>query len=372
MYLNIRSSYRVSFYSYYLLKIKLIIKYLCAINQDLKNRKKINIILIHTLFWVSFFCSRFLLNVQSEITFHQVLDTLTHSFPTVILFYVLLLGVTRFLEIDRLLLFWVCTVTLIFLYALVRNSGMYMLDAEIWTKKDYNFMFKSNIWNGIIFCLLSLGYYYLQKQQESENKNFILKSQLNQRELDYLKAQMNPHFLYNTLNSIYSDAYETNPKLARSILALSEMMRYSFDRPEQKGLVKLKDELDIIDQYLEIQKSRFGEKLNINFEKVGTYNSEVNYILPFVLITVVENVFKHGVFTKRDKPVSILLYANTQNLTFDCKNYKTKSVQIDGPSNGNGIEKIKRMLELSYPNQYKMDIIEDENIFEIKMIIPLT
>ena len=141
----------------------------------------------------------------------------------------------------------------------------------------------------------------LQLQEEK----VMLQTQLLESEINFLRAQINPHFLFNCLNFFYSEMLDTQPKVADGIITLSEIMRYSLqDFSKTGGLANLQQELEHIQNVIKIHKMRFANNLFINLEVDG--NPENIQIAPMVLITLVENIFKHGDLHDAKKPASII------------------------------------------------------------------
>ncbi|QHT66280.1 histidine kinase [Rhodocytophaga rosea] len=187
-------------------------------------------------------------------------------------------------------------------------------------------------------------------------------------ELNYLKSQTNPHFLFNTLNNIYSLARIKSDLAPESILRLSQLLRFMLY--ETSGAyIAIEQELKIISDYIALEKLRYDESLHINF----SYNIEdmKQAIPPLLLIPLVENAFKHGVSETRDRPfVDIHLSVNKRQLAFTVKN-STDTFPDKRPVKENiGLSNLRRQLELLYTN-YSLTVQQGDSIFTATLQINL-
>lgn len=184
--------------------------------------------------------------------------------------------------------------------------------------------------------------------------------------LNFLKAQINPHFLHNTLNFLYARSLPYSPELSEGILTLSEIMRYALTDPNlTDGKAALKDEIEHLRNVIRIHQLRFNNDLQVQFEVNGVVNGV--HIIPFVLITLVENAFKHGDLKSTGHPITIRLSLNGTSLQFYCSNKKKQ-----GPkemSTGIGLDNIKKRLELAYMDRYSLDIKDEQHTYTTQLTI---
>lgn len=179
-------------------------------------------------------------------------------------------------------------------------------------------------------------------------------------ELSYLKAQINPHFLFNTLNSIYAMALEKSDNTATAVVKLSGMMRYVLTEAN-KDLVLLEKEISYLDSYIELQRIRYGNSLLLNYSVTGNISGKK--IAPLILIPFVENAFKHGVNAEEDSAINIALTINDNTLNLRVTNNKVQ-VQLDEEDKtGVGIENVKNRLQFLYPGSYTLMIADNETNF---------
>jgi len=208
-----------------------------------------------------------------------------------------------------------------------------------------------------------------QNQKVLEQRTFQLEKEKMQADFLFLKAQINPHFLHNTLNFLYSRSLPYSTELSEGILTLSEIMRYSLDKTEDAdGKVLLSKEIQHVHHVLKIQQLRFGNTLQVVFTIRG--DPANHRILPFVLITLAENAFKHGDLKCSDIPVRLELDISTEgHLHFFCSNKKKT-----GPkelSTGIGLENTRKRLELAYGENYSLYIKDQRELFTVDLIITL-
>ena len=181
----------------------------------------------------------------------------------------------------------------------------------------YTMMMYLTIFFGIAFLVA-----YITNLREGLKQRKILEAQKMQLEkekseanLNFLKAQINPHFLHNTLNFLYAKSIPYSPELSEGILTLSDIMRYALSEGNaREGKAPLKDEIEHVRNVIKINQLRFSNKLNVNFEVSGVVDGAM--IIPFVLITLVENAIKHGDLQKQEYPIDIKLNINKHKLYF--------------------------------------------------------
>jgi two-component system, LytTR family, sensor kinase len=226
------------------------------------------------------------------------------------------------------------------------------------------------------FFIMSVGYFffvrYSLKQTENKlllEKNLTLEKNLLQSENDFLRAQINPHFLYNSLNYFYSETFEVLPKVGDSIMMLSDIMRYSLtDFSANNGLANLDEEIENIQNIININKFRFDNNLHIQLTVNG--EPEGKKIVPMMFITLVENLFKHGDLQDAAHPAYIecTIDEHTKKVTFITSNKKSmvKNV-IPG---GLGTSNIKKRLELLYGNGFALNFEEEVAIYKATLVIP--
>jgi len=227
--------------------------------------------------------------------------------------------------------------------------------------------------NTFFYIGVSLLIAYLTNLRDGQKQRKVLEAQKMQLEVEksqanfnFLKAQINPHFLHNTLNFLYARSLPYSAELSEGILTLSDIMRYALSEGNARdGKAPLKDEIEHVRNVIKINQLRFSNNLNVNFEVNGVLNGAM--IIPFVLITLVENAFKHGDLKKQEYPIDIKLNVDRNKLYFYCRN-KKKS----GPkelSTGIGLENIKNRLDLAYGQNYSLNIKDEPEFYTTELTI---
>ncbi len=206
----------------------------------------------------------------------------------------------------------------------------------------------------------------LKQRRILQEQKLLLEAQISQANFNFLKAQINPHFLHNTLNFLYSKSLPHSEELSEGILTLSDIMRYALSQGNQKdGKAPLKDEIEHVNNVIKISQLRFNNELEVNFEISGPVEGKM--IIPFVLITLVENAFKHGDLKSKGHPADIWVNIQGDRLYFYCRNKKK-----DGPkqlSTGIGIENIRKRLDLAYGENYKYTVKDEPGFYTVELII---
>jgi LytS/YehU family sensor histidine kinase len=189
-------------------------------------------------------------------------------------------------------------------------------------------------------------------------------------ELSYLKSQINPHFLFNTLNSIYALAIKENAnKTATGMLKLSGMMRYVVTEASNE-LVSLEKEMTYINNYIELQKLRLDKSVMLNFEINGDIQNQK--IAPIILIPFIENAFKYGVNPDEDSNIKIVISISKLQIILLVENNKVTANSNTIEKTGYGIKNTKNRLALLYPARYELDINETATFYTVKLKISLT
>ncbi|WP_247649214.1 sensor histidine kinase [Lutibacter sp. B1] len=189
--------------------------------------------------------------------------------------------------------------------------------------------------------------------------------QLKEQELKFLKMQIHPHFLFNTLNTIYGFALKQSKDTPEIILKLSNLLDYILYQVN-KPKVSLKEEVTHIKEYIALEKIRFQDTLKVSFKANDI--SEEKQIAPMLLIPFVENAFKHGNLIEGFLKVEIVIALDDDKLDFQIKNTVLTNDELEG-NKGIGLENIKKRLNLLYANNYKLDIEKNDNWFTVNLTI---
>lgn len=209
----------------------------------------------------------------------------------------------------------------------------------------------------------------IKQWRVTEKRALLAEAQKATAELYMLKSQVNPHFLFNTLNNIYSLAVTNSPHTASSIMKLSKMMRYLTDEVGE-DFVSLDDELECMHDFIDLQKLRISNT-DVDFTVNG--DTATRQIAPLLLMTFVENAFKYGVSSHSHSFIRIALTVTAGTLEFYCSNKihvnKTKTL---ADREGTGIANVKQRLQLLYPGKHQLMIDTADNNFVVQLIIQLS
>ncbi|MCB2409834.1 sensor histidine kinase [Hymenobacter lucidus] len=230
------------------------------------------------------------------------------------------------------------------------------------------------IYRGVYFVLLSFGYWFslnairLEKQKRLHEQQLrTAERSLMEADLAFLKSQINPHFLFNALNFLYAQAYPHSEDTAKGILLLSDIMRYALKDDDDNGKVMLEKEVQHLQNYIDINQLRFSNRLQIRFEVVGSL--QFLMILPLVLITFVENCFKHGELADPEHP--LLIQVKTENNRLFFLTYNKKRNGPKEKTTGIGLVNTKKRLDLVYPNRYTLAVTNDPEYYTCQLTIDL-
>ena len=213
------------------------------------------------------------------------------------------------------------------------------------------------------FKLLKLNVKHAETTKKLETKILATQLKLKEQELNYLKMQIHPHFLFNTLNTMYGFALKKADETPEMILKLSNLLDYLLYQVD-KPFVLLSNEIDHINDYIALEKMRFNETLYISFITKNT--SEDIQIAPMLLIPFIENSFKHGTLNHGILNIDIMLLCENNSIIFKIEN-TTKPQDVS--SKGIGLENIKKRLNLLYKDHYVLEITNANNVFSVHLKI---
>jgi sensor histidine kinase YesM len=197
----------------------------------------------------------------------------------------------------------------------------------------------------------------------------VLEKEKATAELNFLKAQIHPHFLFNTLNNLYVLTLDKSDKAPEVVARLSEMLDYMLYQCREDK-VRISQEVELLEHYIDLEKLRYGDRLQLDF--VHSIDDPQTRVAPLILVSIIENAFKHGVSgTIQQAVIKIKLAVENRNLHFQVFNTKAAVAQVDKMNykEGIGIKNVQRQLELLYPDQYQMTIDEEEETYEVNLWI---
>ncbi len=256
-----------------------------------------------------------------------------------------------------------------------------MVMINIWTFKvlsdwlfpDYYFISYYNFGDLIQFSLVFLISTSLLKLSkawfELNTKNKVIRELEEQKvkaELQALKHQLDPHFLFNSLNTIYSMTMEESTKAGEAVLQLSDNMRYILYKADAEE-IELALELEFIENYIELQKARIGENtVDIQFEIAPDLN-QATKVAPLLFLPFIENAFKHGLkYSHENAYINIAFRQKEQGFIFDCQNSVGKDSNPSGQKDGGiGLPNARKRLQAIYPDSHHLDILSTDQKFSV-------
>ena len=212
---------------------------------------------------------------------------------------------------------------------------------------------------------IKLMKYWYQKQQDNQQ----LTQQNLTNELQLLKSQLHPHFLFNTLNNLYALTLRNSPQSPELVLQLSELlsyMLYGCNAPK----VALVQELAMLHNYIALERMRYGERLDVSVIISGDVDGKL--IAPLLLLPFVENAFKHGTSEQLDQAwISLDLTIREQALKFKLINGRNPDVPVRANGEGIGLQNVRKRIMLLYPGQYDLTLVNEEESFMVTLILTL-
>lgn len=234
-------------------------------------------------------------------------------------------------------------------------------------------MKEENYEDDMYACLIwaiSLMFSIVYDFRNNEEVRKTLENERNLAEIQALKAQINPHFLFNTLNNLYGTAIvENSPQTAEGIHQLAGIMRHAVESSKHES-VEIEKEISFLRDYIEIQQLRLPKRDNSRIATNIDWDEKAAFIAPLILITFAENAFKYGLSIEHECFLELKLRVENQQLTFVCRNSVVPRTQIE-QGTGTGIENTIRRLRLLYPNRHSIHINQNDTVFEVFLTINL-
>lgn len=222
----------------------------------------------------------------------------------------------------------------------------------------------SNTVAGFAAAIKLVKHWYFKKEE-----NTLLEKEKLKAELEVLKVQLQPHFLFNTLNNLYSLILQQSKQAPEVVLKLSELLRYILTE-SAKSKIPLTRELSILKNYINLEQLRFGNRLDININIQGDLDNKL--IAPLLLLPLIENAFKHGANKIIEQPwMSLDIVVNENRLKFKLINGKATQLENNLFSSGIGLQNLEKRLSLLYPDKYDLRITNEDESFLVSLHLAL-
>lgn len=345
----------------------------------------------HLLFWVLWFVYRLTNALSSrslkadhwwgdEAIMHILLIDLL--IMVVFAYGIVYFIVPKLLDTKKYLLFFLALCTWFYFIAALYSATYYyylenLYTVYIWGNKEAvagmgkrltNLPFLLSLFSNFIVPVLVLGVIKFYKNKTLLSK---IEEEKNKMELRVLKNQLNPHFLFNTLNNLYSFVVTKSPKAPEMVLQLSGILDYALYKSQQK-FVSLSEEILAIENFIALEQIRYGDRLQVVFDQEVKGPLQVS---PLLLLSMVENAFKHGASGDIEAPkIKIDLKEKNNKILFNVWNTKSNNQGElnDDYKKGIGLSNIKRQLDLTYPNQHELSITDETATFNLSLTIRLS
>lgn len=200
---------------------------------------------------------------------------------------------------------------------------------------------------------------YYENKKEQDNNQFNIK-------LSLLRNQINPHFFFNSLNSIYGLTQKKSDLAPKALLLLSEIVRYVLSSSNEE-ITNLSNEIENLEKYIQINKLRFSNQIKIEYQKKGNFSFYL--IEPLLLMTFIENAFKHGDFSTH--PIKIQIFENKGQLQFYVKNAIARLERTQKNIENTGLKTTKKRLKYLYPQKYYLNINNSSQFYEVHLTLKL-
>lgn len=298
---------------------------------------------LELIFFLSFFLSFGLMSVLVHVVFSKTYPKrkTLKTFLGVLLSIVVAIGFRYFLE--EKIIYWI--------WGYRNYKGDY----------DWSYYFFDNLYFAMLYVAIGIIFFFFQYSKYAERQKKILELENKKSELAFLKSQVNPHFLFNSLNNLYYLIYDKSDNALKSVEKLANLLRYSLYENEHK--VALSKEVEAINNFVELEQLRHDYDLSLDMR----IDESINHIEipPFIFVPFVENVFKHGSLNDQDNPALIHLDKMNQDIVFVVHNKKQeKEKDVVG---GVGLENVRRRLELIYGENYYLDVENTADTFTVKL-----
>ncbi|UOB18773.1 sensor histidine kinase [Abyssalbus ytuae] len=343
------------------------------------ERKNIKEVTIHAIIWIIIF-------LISTLEFYSQFKSIPYHIYTRLVIYIIVFYLNYLFLIPRLLLkgklynyLFFCVamiITFLFLTRFIEPEPVFKL-------RPGNFeglanrpelpeppKMKSTLFR-YVFPFLTMGFFIIAgttiKIYSDWKKNIELRKQVESEkihsELQFLKTQLNPHFLFNSLNTIYSLSVSKSAYTSEAILNVAELMRYMLYEAN-KDLVPLSKEIDYIKNYIQLQRLRLLNSEQVSIQIRGNYENK--FIQPLLLISFIENAFKYGTDYKGNTVVKININVEGNTLYFNISNI-IGTHKKDISNSGIGLKNIKNRLKLLYPDSHELEIVNDGENYTVNL-----
>ena len=336
----------------------------------------------HIIFWIVNYllhCFMHFASFSTKIDLYSLTIIFYNVIVKMLIFYtVSFFFIPLFWDKKKYVRFSISIIILIVVSTILKieiNSHLPDIEGDLTSSLTWNIEFVSEIFINTMPLPFALALYYGEKlilqqqaQRAIEKENFKLEQSIINTQLNNLKNQINPNFLFRKLDYFYQESLPHSASLSKGISLLSDMMHYAIDDDDEEGKVPLEKEITHIRNFIEINQLRFDGRLQVVFEVLGEVGSLK--IMPLILITFVENAFKYGELMDAQNPLKIQLKLEENQLFFSTYNRTRRGPKEQ--SEGIGMANTQKRLALGYPDQHRLVIKNEPDFYEVELEIKLT
>jgi len=346
------------------------------LTDSLKNTDSKILLKYHFIFWIGYFSFNVLRWGSYFDDYWYSIKSNLVEFPLhiILTYFTIYFLVPKFILTKKYMLFFAYFLFSLTLLYVVKTGLTYLLiNKNVWPEAEgvqraftFNHVVAVTLGEVYVVALASAIKLTVDWVTEKRKNDKLQKIQL-RTELNFLKSQIQPHFFFNTLNSLYALAIEKSDNTPEAILKLSEMMQYVLYEVKEPKISLLK-EINYIHSYLELEKLRFGDTIKSKLTISGDIDGVV--VPPLLFLPFIENCFKHGAKNNVDLKVNITFKKNEMGLLFCVENNFDNLADVDA-KHGIGIENVKRRLQLLYLNKFMLKTNIVAHKYVVELIIPL-
>lgn len=329
------------------------------------------VLLVHLGFWSLFFIFPFLLISDPYYDKFFLIEAIIYTGALAIFFYSnTLFLIPKLLGKKKIILYIFSIVLIVSVIVGLRIIVEYEFNPEMFERSWFlNRIITDSIFTSLIVITVGGGLKITKEWYKNERLKKEIESEKLVAELALMKSQINPHFLFNTLNNIRSLVRKNSPNSDAAIIKLSQLMRYML-YDAANDYVPLEKEIEYLQNYIDLQRLRLPEKVDINFEIIE--NKKGHQIQPMLFIPFVENAFKHGVSYLEDSKVHLKLLVEENSLHFSIWNNmnvrKDEFVKSEERA-GFGLKNIQQRLQFLFPDQHELKICTEHGTFTVNLHI---
>ncbi len=330
-------------------------------------------ILQHILGWILFLGHRYLSYfADGDVNFKSTAVLISYDLILMGVFYLVYFYLAPWLfknySLLRLAMISIIGITVFVLTRYLVQEVLFdiFLGFTNYYNRSFTYFVWDNLWRGFLPVLGGSLVFLIERKVASDKVRLQLQKEKSDAELANLRSQINPHFLFNTMSFLHTEAYLVSPPLADTIMQFSDVLRHSVESAKEKK-VTLTSEIQLLKNFISLFEKRFGDQCFVQFESMVEHPEIL--VEPLLFLPFVENAFKHGKFNDPQNPVRLEIIEKDKQLSFSC--YNISGEKQKDYSSGIGLENVRKRLDLLYPDKYELQINDESKQFNVYLQIEL-